>query len=133
MLNKSLKIISTIFNFCLAAGAVFTSITILSGEGIFAEFPEEWAGHVPFNNWAGVAVFGMIIFGLGNGIAAFYGFSKNRNRLFVVTFIMGLVFLFCMVTQVILLDEWYLATVEFMIFSIIQIILGSMGLLTNRP
>ncbi|KAB8127395.1 hypothetical protein F9U64_17955 [Gracilibacillus oryzae] len=67
---------------------------MLSGTGVFAEFPQEWTEKI--------------------------------------TSIFGAIFIFCIVLQVIFLEEWYLATVQFLLFSIGQLLLGSIGLLQKK-
>ncbi|MET3658055.1 hypothetical protein [Sporosarcina psychrophila] len=49
--------------------------------GAFDTFPQEWIGVLPFNNWASLALFGMIVFGIGNGIASTYGFKNNDKKI----------------------------------------------------
>ncbi|UOQ45787.1 hypothetical protein MUN89_07620 [Halobacillus salinarum] len=132
MVNKSLKITSNIYNLLLSLGAFYTGITMLSGKGVFASFPDEWMGKVPFNNWASLAVFAIILFGFGNAAVSIYGFIKKEANLFLFTIIMGTIFLGCNLIQLILLKEWYLATVEFMLFSFVQLLLGSLGFITNN-
>lgn len=120
------------YNLLLAFGAFYTGIIMLSGSGIFSVFPKEWAGKVPFHNWESLALFAIILFGLGNAIVSIYGFKKRDTRLFILTIVMGALFFFCTMMQIILLKEWYLATLEFLLFSLIQILLGSLGLVTKK-
>ncbi|WP_019243958.1 hypothetical protein [Bacillus massilioanorexius] len=49
---------------------------------------------MPFNNWASLALFRMIIFGIGNAIASTYGFIKKDKKIFTMTFTMGALFFF---------------------------------------
>lgn len=132
MLVKSLKTISNLYNLLLSLGAFYSGMMMLLGTGSFASFPQEWLGKVPFNNWIIVAFFTILLFGIGNAVASLYGFMKRENQVFIITIIMGSLFFLCIVTQIILLKEWYLATVEFLFLSVIQIFIGSFGLVTKN-
>lgn len=79
---------------------------------------------MPFNNWASLAIFGIIIFGIGNAITSIYGFVKKDNKVFIINITIGALFFICSVIPIILLGEWYLSILQFLILSFIQIILG---------
>ena len=53
------------YNLLLALGAFYMGTSILLGEGIFGEFPPEWTGRMPFNSWESLALFGIVVFGVG--------------------------------------------------------------------
>lgn len=124
------KAMSNVYNLSLSLGAFYLGISMILGKGAFDTFPQEWLGVLPFTSWASLALFGMIVFGLGNGIAAMYGFFKKDKKIFVMTFMMGILFCSSTVISTILLGEWYLPTSAFLGFSFIQIVLGLLGLLT---
>ncbi|KOS68696.1 hypothetical protein AEA09_09180 [Lysinibacillus contaminans] len=125
-----LKNILSSYNLLLSLGAFYLGVSMFLERGVFDTFPPEWLGVLPFNNWAGLALFGMIVFGIGNGIASTYGFIKKDKKIFTMTFTMGALFFFCTVIPTILLGEWYLPTSAFFVFSLIQILLGLFGFLT---
>ncbi|WP_134341224.1 hypothetical protein [Filobacillus milosensis] len=127
-----LKNVSNSYNLLLSLAAFYTGINILTGTGVFSEFPQEWVGKIPFNSWESIAIFGILIFGFGNAIAAIYGFIKKGRKIFIMTLIMGVLFLSCMVLQIILLDEVFLATVQFILASSLQLFLGLVGLVKTR-
>ncbi|MYL32461.1 hypothetical protein GLW08_06785 [Pontibacillus yanchengensis] len=132
MLNKSLRISSSMYDLLLTLGAFYIGISMLLGNGIFATFPPGWNGIMLFNNWASLALFAIIIFGIGNARVSIYGFIKKEKKLFILTLTMGMIFLLSTVTQIILVKELYLATVQFMFFSSIQIVFGFVGLVTKN-
>ena len=66
-------------------------------------------------------IIAIVVFGLGNIVAAIFSFIKNNNKSWLVSAIMGAIFFVSLVSQVIILGEWYLATVEFLILSLIQL------------
>ncbi|WP_456278642.1 hypothetical protein [Bacillus sp. AK128] len=127
-----LKNITNLYNFLLSIGAFYISVMMFSGSGVFATFPQEWKGMLLLNDWVGFAIFTIIIFGLGNAIALIYGLIIKDNKIFIVTIFMGALFLICIIMQIILVGEWYLATVQFLVISLIQILLGSYGFVTNK-
>ena len=63
-----------IYNLFLATGAIWIGIqmVMLSNGTIFAEaYPENWAERLPFNSWVMPGVLALVIFGLGNILAAY--------------------------------------------------------------
>ena len=127
MLTKS---VLNIYNLLLSLGAFYLGVSMFLERGVFDTFPQEWIGILPFNNWATLALFGIIIFGVGNGIASTYGFIKKDKKIFIITFTMGVLFSLCIIIPTNLLGEWYLPTSALFVLSIIQILLSLIGFLT---
>lgn len=115
-----------IYNLIISLGAVYLGIEmILSRNGIFAEeYPKEWLSKVPFESWVLPGIIGILVFGLGNLIAAVFCFAREDRAPWVASLIMGFIFFISLVAQVIILGEAYLATAQFFILSIIQILLS---------
>lgn len=110
-----------IYDLILALGAVFIGVMMASSSSkIFSDYPKEWLSKVPFESWFIPGIIAIFIFGLGNIIAAIFSFTKNKNS-WVISAIMGGIFFISIVAQVIILGEWYMPTVEFFIFSVIQL------------
>ena len=86
---------------------------------------------MPFNNWAGLALFGIIVFGAGNASASVYGFIKKNQTIFIMTATMGALLLFCTVTGTVLAGESYLPTGALFILSLLQLLIGLFGLVPN--
>ena len=126
------KVLLGIYDLVLALGAIYMGIMMVSGNGMFAEYPKEWLSKVPFENWVTPGLIAIVVFGLGNIIAAIFSFRKESSKSWFMSAIMGWIFLISMIFQVILLDEWYLITVEFFIFSVIQLCLGGFAFLRYR-
>lgn len=112
------------YDLIMAYGAISTGISMIrSSKGVFIEYPNEWLSKVPFESWVPPGIIAIILFGLGNIIAAILSFRvKNKNSWFM-SGIMGGIFFISLVSQIIILREWYLATVIFMILSVIQLCL----------
>ena len=131
-----LKNILNLYNLLLSLGAFYLGIQMILARGAFDSWPPEWIGKLPFNSWVSLALFGMIIFGIGNAYASIRGFIKKDKTIFLMTFTMGALFFFCTVISTILVGEWYLPTSGFLLFSAIQILLGLVGFFishfTNR-
>lgn len=100
-----LKNILNFFHLFLSFGAFYVGVSMFLKRGVFATFPQEWIGKIPFNSWASLALFGIIIFGIGNAIASTYGFIKKDKKLYAITITMGALFFFCTVIPTILLGE----------------------------
>ncbi|MBU3100213.1 MULTISPECIES: hypothetical protein [Clostridium] len=112
------------YDLVLALGAIYIGgMMISSSSGIFTEYPKEWLSRVPFENWIAPGIITIVLFGLGNIIAAILSFKKGNSKFWVVSAIMGGLLLISIIAQVIVLGEWYVATVEFLILSIIQLCL----------
>ena len=125
-----IKSVLNIYNLLLSLGAFYLGVLMFLERGVFDTFPQEWIGILPFNNWASLALFGIIIFGIGNGIASTYGFIKKDKKIFIITFTMEVLFFLCIIIPTNLLGEWYLPTSALFVLSIIQILLGLIGFLT---
>lgn len=94
-----IKNILNVYNLLLSLGAFYLGMSMFLERGVFDTFPKEWTGVLPFNNWASLALFGIIVFGFGNGIASTYGFLKKDNKIFIITFTMGAYFSFALLYQ----------------------------------
>lgn len=132
MRQKTSKVLLGIYDIILSLGAIYMGIMMILGNGMFAEYPKEWLSKVPFENWVAPGLIAIVVFGLGNIIAAISSFKKERSKSWFLSAIMGWIFFISMIFQVILLEEWYMATVEFFIFSIIQLCLSGYVFLRYR-
>ena len=122
-----LKHILNLYNLLLSLGAFYLGIDMILGKS-FDTWPPEWIGKIPFTSWVSLGLFGIIVFGIGNGIASTYGLIKKDNKIYLITITMGVLFFSCTALSRILLGEWYLPTSGFLLFSTIQILLGLVGL-----
>ncbi|KAB3530014.1 hypothetical protein [Alkaliphilus serpentinus] len=113
-----------IYNILLSLGALYTGAMMVWGNGIFAEYPQEWFGKIPFSSWLSLGIIGVILFGLGNAIAAIFCLKENSNKPWLMSIIMGSIFLITLLYQRMMLGEWYLATLQFLILSVIQLLLS---------
>ena len=114
-----------IYDLMLAVGAICIGVMMVSSsEGIFIEYPKEWLSKVPFEGWVTPGIIVIVVFGLGNIIAAIFSFRKRNSRSWVMSAVMGVIFIMSLIAQVVILGEMYLATVEFMLLSIIQLCLS---------
>jgi len=116
-----------LFNMILAAGAIFSGFMMLLGSEIFYSYPSDWLDKMPVTSWVFIGFVVILIFGIGNGFAAVYSFKKHENKSYIFTIMMGLLLLISLALQVFILKEWYLATIELLILSTIQIALGLFG------
>lgn len=113
-----------VYDLIVAYGAISTGISMISSNAnIFTGYPHEWLNKVPFESWVIPGIIVMVLFGLGNIIAAIVSFRKGNSKSWGVSAIMGVIFFLSLIAQVVILEETYLATVVFMIFSIIQLCL----------
>jgi NADH:ubiquinone oxidoreductase subunit 6 (subunit J) len=114
-----------IYDLVLALGAIFIGMMMVSSnKGILAQYPKEWLTKVPFKSFVIPGIIAILLFGLGNVIAAIFSFKKeNKNSWFMSSIMGGLLFM-SLIFQVLILGELYLATVEFMILSIFQLCLS---------
>lgn len=114
-----------VYDLMLAVGAICIGVMMVSSsEGIFIEYPKEWLSKVPFEGWVTPGIITIVVFGLGNIMAAIFSFRKGNSMSWVVSAVMGGIFIMSLIAQVVILGEMYLATVEFMLLSIIQLCLS---------
>jgi hypothetical protein len=121
MKQKIMMFVLGFYNLILAVGAISTGVMMLtSNSGIFAEYPKEWISKTPFESWFIIGIIAILLFGIGNIIAAILSYKK----VYIFSVIMGGIFFTSLVLQVVVLGEWYLATLEFLILSMIQLFLS---------
>ncbi len=118
------KTIINVYNTALSLGAFYLGGTMISGKGIFVAFPPEWAGDLPFDSWMDMAIMGMIVFGLGNAVVAIRGFMRNDRQIYFSTLFMGALLFIATIGATLSVGEWYLASVQLLIASIGQLLLG---------
>ena len=127
-----LRRIIGVYSALLAIGAFYLGTVMLSDKGLFAEFPPEWVGVMPFSSWSALALFGIIVFGLGNAAIAAVGWIKKDNTVFGLSIILGAFCLLCTLMPVFLLGDWYLPTVYLFLAGTIQILLGCTGFIAVK-
>ncbi|MBU9674734.1 hypothetical protein KQ939_09155 [Planococcus sp. CP5-4] len=120
------------FNLAMSLGAFFMGISMLPVMGVFVEFPPEWVGVMPFTSWSALAMYGMIVFGIGNAVTAVYGFIRKPRTFFVANLCLGVLLLLSAALPIVLLGEWYLPLVFFFALSFIQLALGLYGVFSKR-
>lgn len=121
MKNNKMKILLIIYDLFLALCAIYEGILMIAGR--LGEYPSEWLDRVPFTSWVIPGIIAIIFYGLGNLLAGISIFTKE-NKGAVLSFIMGVIFLVSLLISIRVLGEVYLATGEFIILSIIQILLS---------
>lgn len=122
-----------VYNIILAYGAIKNGIAMIVKRGIYNEYPKEWLDKVPFESWFIPGVIAIIIFGIGNIIAAIFAFRKKDIKDVYMSAIMGVIFFVSLIAQVKILEDIYMATNIFFIFSIIQIILSLLAIISYKP
>ena len=127
-----LRIIVSSYSLLLSLGAFYLGSVMLFAKGVFGDFPPEWIGVMPFSSWDALGLFGMIVFGAGNALVAFYGFRKKSNKVFVSAIILGALCFLCAASPIILLGEGYLPLVQLFLVSAVQILLGVIGLIVGK-
>lgn len=122
MKRKLKKNLLGIYDLILSFGAIYIGVMMISSSsGIFIEYPKEWLSILPFKSWVVPGIIAIIVFGLGNLVSAIFSFGKESNMQWLMSAVMGWIFLIGTIVQVIILGEWYMATVQFLVFSVIQL------------
>lgn len=119
-----------LYDLLISLGAIRTGIYMILGTGAFYEFPKEWIPKVPFQNWFLPGIIGIVVFGLGNFIAAILIFRKRSKTPLHASTIMASIFFLSMSAQYIVFGEHYLPADILFGLSIIQLLLcglASMG------
>lgn len=123
-------LVLAIYNILLVAGALWSGLPMFtSNSGVYAALPPEWNGKLPFDSWAAIGCIAMF-FALGNAVAAVLCVTKRRHAL--PSLLMGLLLAAGMALQIVLLNEMYLATGEFLLAAFIQIMFSAVLLIRHR-
>jgi len=110
------------YDLILALSAIYIGVMMVSSnKGIFIEYPHEWFPKIPFESWFIPGIIAIVLFGLGNIIAAIFSFKKENSKSWLASAIIGGILFISIISQMIILGETYLATVELLILSIMQI------------
>lgn len=123
-----------IYDLFLAIGAISTGFQMVkSSSGIFAEeYPESWASSLPFESWVMPGILAIVIFGLGNMIAATFCFKKRHKSSSYTSAIMGAIFFFSLIFQRMIVGESYIVTNPFLALSVLQLCLSGYVFLGYR-
>lgn len=125
MNKRKVHYVLGIYDAVLALGATMTGLLMLLGKGVFNEFPKEWLSNTPFNSWTVIGLIILVVFGIGNIVASGNILFKNdTNKSWVMSAVMGGVLLLTLIAQIVILGEWYMATVQFLVLSLIQLVLS---------
>lgn len=120
-----------IYDILLAAGALWSALQMLLGTAaLFSDFPTTWYGKLPFESWAPIG-FLALFFAAGNAAAAVLCLLSRQKRA-VASLVMGVLLTAGMTAQILVLGEEYLATIEFSLLAILQIILSAALLSRQR-
>ncbi|WP_066889664.1 hypothetical protein [Clostridium nigeriense] len=129
MKNNKMKMVLITYDLFLALGAIYEGFRMVLGR--YGEYPPEWLGRVPFKSWVIPGIIAILFYGLGNllaGVSTFIGGKKG----IIITFIMGIIFLVSLLISIRVLGDIYLATGEFIILSVIQILLSIITFIVYR-
>ena len=113
------------YDLVLGIGIIFTCIMMITGK--IGEYPVEWLSKVPFNNWFYPGIIGIILYGFGN-LCASYLILRNKKGLILSGF-MGMLLLISILLSIKILGAIYLVTLEVILLSLVQIILGVLSLI----
>lgn len=126
-MHKIGSIVLGIYDLFLAVGAIWLGVQMITSSSgtIFAEsYPDSWAANLPFDSWVMPGILAIVIFGLGNIIAAVLSFKKEHNSSWYASTVMGVVFLVGFAFQYIAVGETYIVTGPFLIIGIVQLCLS---------
>jgi len=132
MKNKVRLNLQGVYDLFLSFGAIYTGVLMIKGEGVFNDYPKEWLPKVPFQSWLWPGVIGIIVFGLGNLMAAVFSFRKKGSSSWIVSAVMAGVFFISMAAQYMIFREWYLPSAMFLILSIFQVVICGSALIGCR-
>jgi hypothetical protein len=120
-------IVLGIYDLFLAMGAIWLGVQMITSSNgtFFADpYPDSWVSNLPFDSWVMPGILAVVIFGLGNIIAAVLSFKKEHNSSWYASAVLGAVFLFGLAYQYIAVGEMYIVTGPFLIIGIVQLCLS---------
>lgn len=128
-MKQKISIILGIYDLALALLAIYSGFLMIYSSGVFCEYPVEFASKLPFSNWIVPGIIMIALFGIGNMAAASFSLIIKNRQSWLASAIAGGLLLLCVVCQILIIEEWYLATSEFLLFSIVQLTLSGISLL----
>ncbi|MDU6975451.1 MAG: hypothetical protein E6370_14175 [Clostridiales bacterium] len=128
MKGKISRRILCCYNLFLALGAIWCGTMMVTGA--LGKYPVEWIGKLPFTNWIFPGIIAIVIYGIGNLLATIFSLSKKDIGV-VVSITMGILLLVSMLFSIKMLEEVYLPTIEFIVVSIIQLVLSLFVLMNS--
>lgn len=132
-MNRRVCILMGAYDLFLAAGAFITGVLMVASKsGIFAEYPAEWLTKLPFHGWVVPGFAAIILFGIGNLVSGLLSIKKSFTLSWFPSAVAGSLLIIFVIAQIIILDEWYLASVEIFAAGIIQLFLSGYALLTAK-
>ena len=126
-MRKTGAIVLGIYDLFLAMGAIWLGVQMITSSNgtFFADpYPDSWVSNLPFDSWVMPGILAVVIFGLGNIIAAVLSFKKEHNSSWFASAVMGAVFLFGLAFQYNAVGEMYIVTGPFLIIGIVQLCLS---------
>lgn len=124
-MTMSRRAVLGIYDLLLASGAVYMGILMIAGKQGFSEYPAGWSAKLPFAGWFVPGILAIAVFGVGNAAAAVLSFKSKGGGAWIASVAMAFILLLSLICQVAVLHDWYLATVEFMLLSLIQLFLSA--------
>lgn len=126
-------IVLGVYDLLMAAGAIIIGIQmIMSKSGIFTEYPQEWLSKLPFHSWVAPGFIAILLFGAGNLLSGFLSLKNSFHMSWLLSALEGVLLLICVIAQIKILGEWYLASAEFFAVGMIQLLLSGYVLLTKK-
>lgn len=110
-----------IFDLVILVNVLIVGVSMIRQTGNYIEYPVEWLSKTPFDNFVLPGIIGIMIYGIGNLIAAIFAIAKKDFKSWMFSLVMGFILLLSMILQVIVLGESYLTTGILIIVSFIQI------------
>jgi hypothetical protein len=127
-MKQKISIILGIYDLALALLALYSGFLMIHSGEIFSEYPVEFASKLPFSNWTVPGIIMITVFGIGNMAAACFSLIIKNRQFWLASAITGGLLLLCVVCQILIIEKWYLATAEFLLFSILQLTLSGISL-----
>lgn len=146
MTRKIRFYVLALYDLFLAFGAIYLGIKMICLEGSFVDYPKEWLSLLPFTSWVVPGILAISFYGLGNIVVAVLS-VLNREKIntrgnsnchasvkqpWLGSAVMGGIFFVSLVAQVIILQEVFLATSQFLLLSILQLALSGYAYLGCR-
>ena len=123
------------YDLFLATGAIWLGVqmVMLRKGTIFGEaYPDSWASKLPFDSWVMPGILAIVIFGLGNVIAAVFCWKNRNNSSWYISGLMGAIFFLGLLVHRIIVGETYIVTNPFLALSVIQLFLSGYVFMGSR-
>lgn len=129
---KSRKFVLGIYNLLLAGFAIWDGILMVSATQVFSSYPSDWLGKLPFDSWMPYGVIAIVVFGLGNLLAAMLCLVNKLRIAAIWSGILGILLCAIMLGTFVITGHTYMPGNMMLIAGALQLVLSVLMLASKH-